>query len=288
MKINGIEYRERSREEIEDTCEKFIVRQITNALQEAFSNGNIHLVKAENGKPMLFPYIDLQYWYSDRTNKMFIEWDISKYMRGYIPRNLLQETINGHIIANMRYDTLVWPEIVLIEDSTDEMADTTERLTAYTIGYWVCLNNRYEFLEDETEIRLDLEQYHTPLDRKPPKNFDEFLEIVKNIYARYKNPYLNYAQKSEFIERSYVLWDLYKDDLDTYNAKMKELEEEYNIDPDINNKIPEMFEEYKVAYKSFFGRDLQDVLPQTKKSRYIIKGLTEKDEETYNGYKNEL
>lgn len=285
MKINGKEYRERSREEIEETCEKFIIRQMTNALQEAFSNGNIHVLRKEDAEPMLYPHIELQYWYSERTNKMFIEWDISKQIRGYIPRNLLKETINGHINANMRYDTLVWPEIVLIEDNTDEeKVDTNEILTAYTIGYWKCLNNRYEFLEDETEIRLDLEQYHTPLDRKPPKNFDEFLTIVKSIYNRYKNPYMTYAQKSEFIDRSYVLWDQYKDDLDTYNAKMLELEQEYHIDRDINNKIPEMFAEYKTAYENFFNRELQDVIPQTKRVRYVIIGLREEDEGKFYEY----
>lgn len=283
MIINGIEYQDRTREEIESEIRSFIIKQITNALQEELSNGNITVVPVDD-RPQLQPYISLQYYYSERTNKVLIEWDISDSVRFYAPREIIKDRINGHIMANMQYDIRVIPEILLMEDKTHEMVDSSFNLSPYTIGYWKCLTGKNELIEDRTEVMLDLEQYHKGLDEKPEKNFDEFIEIVKEINKRYKNEYMTDEEKSEYIQGAYEIWDLYKDDLDTYNTKMQEYNHEFSeshgrhdfINED--EKIVEMYAEYKEAYNDFFNRELPDIIPHVILKRYIVKGLTEKDE----------
>ena len=67
MIINGIEYQDRTREEIESEIRSFIIKQITNALQEELSNGNITVVPVDD-RPQLQPYISLQYYYLNSSH----------------------------------------------------------------------------------------------------------------------------------------------------------------------------------------------------------------------------
>ena len=150
--------------------------------------------------------------------------------------------------------------------------DSGYRLTPYTIGYWDSITGGYEFIEDRTEIELDLEKLRTP-SIEPADKFIDFINTTDEIFNRYKRVELSDEDKTSYINSANNIWFNYKDDLDTYNDKMRELAESYDVVLNIRDRIPEMFDEYKQAYLEFFDRDLGDVFSEVIRKKYEVLNL---------------
>lgn len=273
--INGKEYILKSKEETIEAVLQFLKSSITSSLQDVFQKGTIKLKETTRDYELVsFPSVDLQIYYSERTNKVFIEYDVNRDIRALKPRDYIAEFISGYINTNMKDYIRVFPEIILMEENIigGKNKDSGYRLTPYTIGYWDSITGGYEFIEDRTEVELDLEKLRTP-SIEPADKFIDFINTTDEIFNRYKRVELSDEDKTSYINSANNIWFNYKDDLDTYNDKMRELAESYDVVLNIRDRIPEMFDEYKQAYLEFFDRDLGDVFSEVIRKKYEVLNL---------------
>lgn len=215
-------------------------------------------------------YIAVQYCYDKDYNRVFIEYELSRFIKSILPWELIVDYINDNINKKMtgRYlksavydmenkDEIIglYPEIIKYEDGYNQIYDSTLLLNIYTIGYWKCLvSNRYEFLYSRSIIENNMRgiNVYPKGDDKPEKKLEDLENKILELYKEYKLPLLSQSDKEVYISE--------------YNGKnTEELNLKYNISGDNNSQIPKMMEKYAKIYKDFFGVNLHNILDNTKR-----------------------
>ena len=199
------------------------------------------------------------------------------------------------IASNLKKETTVWPEVILPEDGKHENCDSSQLLTPFTIGYWKSLSGRYEFLEDKIKILKDYNdmafpkyddeymikakeiytqfykgafdiftqkmyelncEYDIRLDQKPKKDFRDFIETIEILNMMFHQVMLSEDDKYSYIQNYMNILATMKDNDDALRTAMKQLNADYGVKVALNEKIPEIFEIYKLEYQRFFEKEL--------------------------------
>lgn len=287
---------------------KYLLKVLQDSIRDAISNGDIFLKEIES-KSDINPCLFVQFYYNTRTNKAFIEYDYNDIFRIKYNTDNVTDYINYYIKNNFEYNTFIYPEIIMMEDGVNERCDSSYIITPYTIAYWKCLSGVYEFITDQTEIfrllsginipsysneyyeekkeiydsyfksnfsKFEEEmnklntKYKISVDKAPDKKFEDFIDLVKELNQKYIQTSLSEEDKESYINEykeiyhnNFASKDLYK--------KIEELNKKYNILPNRNECIPEIFEEYSKLFYDFFDAKLIDISDSINKFYVEIK-----------------
>lgn len=258
---------------------KELVKVCNSALMDELCNGDIKLKETEFVDE-LYPSFAIQFYYDRGTNKAFIEYEFQKIW-GLTTKKQIADNINSRIHNFFYEDTRIFPEIIFTEDGVDERCDSTEIFTPYTIGYWKSLTGKYMLIEDETVVIDDTMNLALPpgglsngSPTKPPKKFEDFMEMMDTLNSEFRQPFLTSEQKNEYIRRYDELYLEYHNPEDSHETifieKLAQLNEEYNLIKNGNSLIPQLFTRYKQMYLDFFGVTLPDIHTATKIYNYKI------------------
>jgi hypothetical protein len=219
-------------------------------------------------KEVLHSFVTFQFFYNERTNKSFIQFDVSDKQHVIDPEKLTK-LITWRIDNQFRLDTGIWPEIVNTSAQRYN-PDNTSAVTPYTIGYWLGINGQWEAIEDRAEIELDMMDIKLPPTHK--KNIITLYTKAEEISRRYKllTDLLPENTKNEYIERAREILTQYHDPMykDIYKEKMDELNAEYETEYE-NGNLPEAVSEYMNWYREFFKANIPEVHRFTR--RFILK-----------------
>lgn len=255
---------------------KFMLALLTRIIAESTktTTEEVHLHQLVDFNPVC-DWFAIQYFYNERFNKVFIQYDFSTNMKAILyGKNKRREYqissyINHQIQQNFYYETGVWPEVVMVEDEETNCCTSRHNFSPYIIGYWSSLSGKYEFLEDKQEVLFDARKFILPppeTDRNghilpPIVKFEDFVEVVDGLNRNYGLVQNKMSEKSKnnFIKEYYYIFSKYHNDEDMYKKKMDELREKYHVDHDNNNRLPSMYSNYYNQYEKFFDRKLPEV-----------------------------
>jgi hypothetical protein len=162
------------------------------------------------------------------------------------------------------------------EDYADKYA---ELVRTYGINSEIFKRKNMEYIADcnvskgeasqefEDELYTLNKEYDVNPDSKPIKNFEDFCNIVYSIRNRYISTPLSEEDKLEYMEKYTNIYIQYHNDKETFNTKLEELNSSYGVK--INISIPTVFNDYKEAYKDFFGTELSDDMATNFRRIYI-------------------
>ena len=262
----------------------FLIKSFQEAVADLTHDPDFYVTESdiESG---LEPYIRFQYWYNERTNKSFIQYDfVNQNHNQLINKAELLQRITTRIHAQFRYDTGITPEI-MNHDQKDLVPDNRRAITPYIIGYWEGLDGTYETLEDRAEFVLDMRQFTDPdyvtdetiydlgdYHRHQSKKFREFLTITNRIARDYNLNIKNMSNdnKDAYIAEYYELLK-HRQDAD-FGERLAELDARYNNE-NANANIPAAFSEYWDQYKEFFGYSLPSVYFFTRRCNVVVKNI---------------
>lgn len=234
----------------------------------------------------LDPYMKFQYWYNERTNKSFIQYEFFNQNHNQIlNKHDLMDRVTARIKAQFKYDTGIIPEIVNISEK-DVVPDNRRVITPYIIGYWESLNGGYETIEDRAEIALDMRQFTDPdyvtdeaaydlgdYFKHRSKKFIEFYNITNRISNDYnlKIKSLSTADQDAYIQEYHEVLK-HRNDAN-FPDLVAELNERYSNNNYTNSNIPDAFNEYWDEYKDFFNYKLPSVYYYTRRCNVVIKNI---------------
>lgn len=141
------------------------------------------------------------------------------------------------------------------------LAEMLERVTAEFNAKCMAIYDYYEpdtmgFTKALEELKL---KYKTYLIDPTKVRIEDFMNIVTELNMKNKPTELSEEDKSKFIKESMNLYiDHHLDD--NYEELYNELLSRYNIEVDMNKRIPEIFNEYAEKYKEFFGTELKEIV----------------------------
>ncbi len=96
----------------------------------------------------------------------------------------------------------------------------------------------------------------TRLIRESYRLNEEFIEKVKEIQMKYQQTFLSDIEKMNYISDYMIISTEYSPTSEEYIKAISDLNIKYNVIV-ANNKIPEMFDDYKDLYKEFMGKELK-------------------------------
>lgn len=284
----------------------FIIRMIKLGVHETLRDENIQVFERpeynEAGMEIFY-----QFYYSKKSNTLFIEYnfnqnflnnfdesDMSRNIEKFIKANLRKDII-GYIEDSRYVGTLLWPRIVFI--SGNNKNSSTLMLTPSTIGYWDSLIHKKVFLNDKTEMQVNLLSFindlpddyksaiHAIFDMYYMTDFETFTkkyyealhhyridftskfvtklsDYVGEVLAlarEYRQVSLTEDQKIQYIHAYSQLYHDYHTDMVLFEQKVEELNQEYGVAHDPNSELPEVFEKYKQIVYDTFGVELDNV-----------------------------
>ena len=279
----------------EEELVQHLITNIQNAYLDAMNAGN-RILEVLEVPSATMEHIEVQYCYDPDYNRIFVEFELSDSIKVKGKSERIIKKIHSYLNTNFYKDTTVFPEIIAYDDDVNERYDSIQSLSPYTIGYWECLHGHYEFLYShqvfmnnmaglniptwskefldamdenfktnystnypkflEEMVRIRTE-YKISGDQPPEKKIEDFALKVKEIYDKYIHT-LTIEEKDSYIQEYMEV----KGD----SEKMKEINQKYGIGEEpLWSKIPEIMEEYKAAYKEFFGVELHDFIQNTKR-----------------------
>ena len=255
-------------------------------------------------------YIEFQYYYNKSFNRVYLEFELSQSIRDQYPYERIIAKIHSYINSNFYNYTGIYPEIIAYDDGVNERYDS-DNITTCIVGYWKCLHKNYEWIyshqmfthymnlinlhysyskeciaeldknyaENYTsnfekyciELNRIRNKYKVDMDKKPAKKFEDFKIQVMNLLNKYKYNSLSNEDREKYITEYMET----KGDPE----KVKALNTKYNINGNLNQRIPKIFEEYRVIFKDFFGFELEPKSIEASKHLVYIKIL-----KTGNGY----
>lgn len=229
---------------------------VEDSLRDTLRDGTIVVRQLELQQYPANCGIYLQWWIS-QENKAYLELDYSDQFKHKYDKDDIADGVIRYLHSNFHYDINVWDETVMPEDGVNEVCDSSDILTPYVISYWKSMSGRYEFLTDRVKVTHDAEIYQMGLDIKPEKSFNDFIDQVKLLRAKYSQPILSESQKTKYFEEYGKLITKYSSDKDQFDKELDKLKKKYNLyNGNLNDKIPEIFDEYKKLYKEYFKKDL--------------------------------
>lgn len=243
------------------------------------------------------PCISINLFYNDDLNKCYIEFFLNDEFNKEFNHNIkyINEKFNKNLHDNFEYDTKNYMEIILPEDGTHEICDSSPIVTPFSIGYWKSLSGRYEFLEDEIKILKDYNdmvfpkypreyeikkhalyttyyktdfalfsekmqeldhEYNITGDFVPRKKFSEFIESVKELNMQYHQVIMNDETLNDFINMYSMVLTTYKNKPTLLKEKIHELYTSYGVITELQKKVPEIYEIYRDKYFEFFEKEL--------------------------------
>ena len=220
---------------------------------------------------MADPYIVFQYFYSEKTNKSFIQFNVFN-INNHDLYNQVMTMMTWRINSQFKYDTGITAEIVNSRE-TSIVPDNRLLLTPYTIGYWYSVNGEYEAIEDRAEVYLDLQSIAMPPNAQG--SIYDLYKVANEITRKYNvvlDPLDSKANREKFIkEREQLMIEYGKPEYkDIYKEKVDELKEEYIPNRYNNNNVPLAVTEFLEYYMNFFGCKLPSVYNYTKRCKYRL------------------
>jgi hypothetical protein len=235
---------------------------------------DVGLVLTDTKIQVLWPCICYQYFYNEKTNKAFIQFDIYNDKKLF-NRNKLYALIARRINNQFWLDTNVFPELMNPYTRVKlKNTDTAYSITPYTIGYWRSMYGYWEILEDKAEVELDLKAKYLKPELKDITIMDLYNK-AEEISRRYNllRERISDQNKEIYITRSYEILQQYKDDDEMYKQKMHELNSTYNPYGYNNNNIPNAATEYREWYTSIFNTKLCDTEKFTNRYFYQMTNI---------------
>ena len=222
------------------------------------------------------PSVEVQYCYDSKTNKVYLEFQNNKYMQYYYSRFIPR--INDKIIRyiNSNYKDIaacapteipvkIFIDIINMEDDTQEPVDDYLKLTPYTIGYWESLYGGWRYITDKTITYNQLQGLHQ---KGVTKTFQEFIDIVAEVRKHYADKILTPAEEAQYKQLYKTAYANYHDDTDRLNQEIEAINAQFGIGTPHSKKIPQEFAEFRTEYGRFFGANLPNIAPNTK--RYAL------------------
>ena len=242
------------------------------------------------------PAVSFQYYYNDQYNKCYIEFKFNEIFRNNYQDQLARiiERLQNAVKYDLTNEKTVWPELVLISYKRRKICDSSPILTPFTIGYWKSLTGQYGFITDQIKVLCDYvaiaapvqsddyitkvkeiydnyyttdfekfteEMYNASItygakyDQKPTKNFADFINSVEELSKEYQQTSLDDEEMQNFITDYMTLLTEHASD-PNFQTLLAELYNTYSIKTNLQEKIPEMFEQYRTLYEDFMGKKL--------------------------------
>ena len=99
--------------------------------------------------------ITVQYYYYEKYNKCFIEYEIGPSIKPNLGNlDNFKTRILRYIDQNFDYDVYIYPDVVFYDQDISQITDTSHKLTPFTIGCWRCIDGSYEYLYDKAAVMI--------------------------------------------------------------------------------------------------------------------------------------
>ena len=248
---------------------EFLVKALNDAVRQ-LTETKLVVTEAENKQKVLANVL-FQYFYNERTNKSFIQFNINNNSYDF-DRDKLKKLITWRIESQFKYDTGIWGEVVNRNHVGCDATDVSYNVTPYTIGYWVSVDGTYEAVEDKAEVYLDLKDKELPPQRSA--TIWDVFKTAESISRKYNLIYgqVSKEDKDNYIKEREKLLLKYRDPKykDYYKGQVEILEEKYNINRYRNENIPEAVTEYMDWYREYFDANIPDVHSYTRRCNLAI------------------
>ncbi len=253
----------------------YIVKRFVDALRDVNIDGTIKLRRKPLYNNPTCCGIFLQYYFT--KEKVYIEFDYDNQFKQKFDTTAVTAMLHRYIRANMHYDTGIWPEIVLIEDNDSIYCDTSEYINPFVIGYWKSINGRYQFLTNRTKVLV--ESQNTANTTGITRNFEKFTREVFNLRLKYFQIALSEEDKKKYFDEYVEVCKTFTDRNSIENMKkIEDLKNKYKIKSQLNNKIPEIYQEYYKLYKKYFNTELPNYSVEEYTHKMYLEILNEKGE----------
>lgn len=256
---------------------EWLIKALRDSVEE-MKHDKSYVVSEVEMEQGVDPYVVFQYFYNERTNKSFIQFNMYNHNRGSEwNKDELVERITRKIYSQFKYDTGIWPEI-MNRDQKKRVPDNRRTITPYTIGYWYSLDNTYETIEDKAEITLDSRSFKMPpppMDDDghilpPEKKIEDFFDIAEQIARDYNllNE-ISRENRNDYITEYYnILKETHGKG--NYLDRVAELDALYNPNKYNNANIPNAMIEYMEKYEGFFNYRLPLIHSYTRRCNVKI------------------
>lgn len=252
---------------------------VRNAAQEMLKDGSID-AQLVDIMPGIGPFVRFKIYFNERTIKSFIQLNVEVNHTYSFKKDNLKERIIKKIKDQFKYDTLIYPEIVNVNDK-DFNSVACYNLSPYAIGYWVGLTGNYEFIQDRSQLNMDSARFRIPsgydehgVPIPPSHKMDDWFADVVNIGVAHKvlnNYALTEEGRDDYITIYEDLMTRTHGEGEEYEEVIEELKDTYNPNEYTNANIPDAFEDFKNLYNTYFGYTLDDVC--SKAREYYVKIL---------------
>lgn len=250
----------------------YIVKRFVDALRDVNIDGSIYLRRKPLYNNPASCGIFLQYYFT--KEKVYIEFDYDDQFKQNFDTTAITSMIHRYIHANLHYDTKIWPEILLIEDSNTIYSDTFEYINPFVIGYWKSINGKFQFLTNRTKVLV--ESQNTTNTTGISRNFEKFVEDVSLLRNKYYQTALSKENKKKFFDEYIEICKT--SSKENLSKNIEELKNKYKIKSQLNELVPEIYQEYYKLYKKYFNTELPNYSVEEHTHKMYLEILNEKGE----------
>lgn len=259
---------------------EWLLKAVKDSVEE-MKQDNSYVVTEVDMEQGMEPYVMFQYFYNERTNKSFIQFNMYNHNKGYEwDKSQLVERITRKIKNQFKYDTGIWPEI-MNRSNLRTVCDNRINLGPYAIGYWKSLDDVYEILEDKAEITLDARKFTSDPPKiidghiiPPDKTMEQFFDIVRRISDDYdlRSTEISHDNRNDYITQYYQILKETHGQGD-YDERIAALNESFIPERYKNDNIPNAMEEFVDEYEDFFEYRLPKVVDFARRAYVKIEKL---------------